>query len=246
MVEGGLTLAFGERSFILGDGEKRLKIANGIVSDSKAFGNARVGNGPNHTNAGVGGRRADGFFHEFTTAFEKFEFGWAPFPEFGSEGTSAPEKSFGKIVFGIRYNLLFEFFNLAVYFLNVALQTNIVPTAILESADFSDGIQVSELAGSGSEVVFRFNGREVDAGRYHPAFIELRADGTGIIQNANNVGGDNPQDGFVGDIDVDFGEEFITNLTFDPTTLTIVIPEPRTLFFLSGGGFAFLRRRRVC
>ena len=91
------------------------------------------------------------------------------FPNFGSEGISAPEKSFGKIVFGIRYNLLFEFFNLAVYFLNVALQTNIVPTAILESADFSDGIQVSELAGSGSEVVFRFNGREVDAGRYHPA-----------------------------------------------------------------------------
>ena len=108
----------------------------------------------------------------------------------------------------------------------------------------SDGLQVSELAGTGSDVVFRFNGREVDTGRYHPVFIELRADGTGILQNANNTGGDNPQDGFVGDIDVDFGEEYITNLTFDPATLTIAVPEPATFFLVVISAFPLLRRRR--
>lgn len=116
--------------------------------------------------------------------------------------------------------------------------------SILPTADLSDGLQVSELAGTGSDVVFRFNGREVDTGRYHPTFIELRADGTGVIQNANNTGGDNPQDGFVGDIDVDFGEEFITNLTFDPATLTIAIPEPSSVLLMSLGGLMVVRRRR--
>lgn len=115
---------------------------------------------------------------------------------------------------------------------------------VLDTVDLSDGLQVSELAGTGSDVVFRFNGREVDTGRYHPVFIELRADGTGILQNANNTGGDNPQDGFVGDIDVDFGEEYITNLTFDPATLTIAVPEPATFFLVAISAFPLLRRRR--
>ena len=107
--------------------------------------------------------------------------------------------------------------------------------SILPGVDLSDGLQVSELAGTGDDVVFRFNGREVDTGRYHPAFIELRADGTGLIQNANNTGGDNPQDGFVGDIDVDFGEEYMTNLTFDPSSLTIAVPEPSAVLLLGLG-----------
>ena len=115
---------------------------------------------------------------------------------------------------------------------------------ILPTADLSDGLQVSELEGTGNDVVFRFNGREVGTGRYHPTFIELRADGTGIIQNANNMGGDNPQDGFEGEIDVDFGEEFITNLTFDPSALTIAIPEPSALLLLAFSTSTLLCRRR--
>ena len=115
--------------------------------------------------------------------------------------------------------------------------------SILPTADLSDGLQVSELAGTGTDVVFRFNGREVDTGRYHPTFIELRADGTGIIQNANNTGGDNPQDDFMGDIDVDFGEEYITNLTFNPSSLTIAVPEPSVVLLLGVGLVAIGRRR---
>ena len=115
---------------------------------------------------------------------------------------------------------------------------------ILATADLSDGLQVSELAGTGDDVVFRFNGREVDTGRYHPAFIELRADGTGIIQNANNTGGDNPQDNSDEEIDVDFGEEYITNLTFDPSLLTIAVPEPSAVLLVGLGLSVFTWRRR--
>ena len=79
-------------------------------------------------------------------------------------------------------------------------------------ADLSDGLQVSELAGTGT--VFRFNGREVDTGRYHRSLVELNADGTGRILNSNNTGGINP--GSLRVVDVDFGEEYATELTFDP------------------------------
>lgn len=89
------------------------------------------------------------------------------------------------------------------------------------AADLSDGIQVSELVGAGT--VFEFNGREVDTGRYHPAIVQLNADGTGIIQNSNNMGGINPGSGEV--VDVDFGEEYITELTFNPSTLTLFTRE---------------------
>ena len=82
----------------------------------------------------------------------------------------------------------------------------------------SDGLQVSELVGTG--IVFEFNGREVGTGRYHPALVQLNADGTGSIRNSNNTGGINPGSGLV--VDVDFGEEYITELTFDPSTLTVL------------------------
>lgn len=85
------------------------------------------------------------------------------------------------------------------------------------TADLSDGLQVSELVGTG--IVFEFNGREVDTGRYHPAIVQLNADGTGSIRNSNNTGGINPGSGL--EVDVDFGEEYITELTFTPSTLTL-------------------------
>lgn len=86
------------------------------------------------------------------------------------------------------------------------------------TADLSDGLQVSELVGTG--VVFEFNGREVGTGRYHPALFQLNADGTGSIRNSNNMGGINPGSGL--EVDVDFGEEYITELTFNPATLTLL------------------------
>jgi hypothetical protein len=59
------------------------------------------------------------------------------------------------------------------------------------------------------------------------------------------MGGDNPSDGFVGDINVDFGDEYITNLTFDPATLTLGIPEPGVAaFWLSGSLLLLVPRRR--
>ena len=113
------------------------------------------------------------------------------------------------------------------------------------SADFSDGIQINELVDLGGGVVFRFNGREEGTGRYHPAFLELYSNGTGRIQNADNRGGDNPQDGSPDEIDVAFGEEYITDLTFDPATFTIAVPEPGVPALLfCGSVIAALRRRR--
>ena len=88
------------------------------------------------------------------------------------------------------------------------------------TADLSDGLQVSELVGT--DIVFQFNGREVDTGRYHPAIVQFNADGTGSIRNSNNKGGINPVSGM--EVDVDFGEEYITELTFTPSTLTLFSP----------------------
>jgi hypothetical protein len=119
------------------------------------------------------------------------------------------------------------------------------------SADLSDGLQVSELnilspdpaAGIGSDVVFHFNGREEGTGRYHPLFLQLFADGTGIVQNADNQGGINPIT--MEEVNVNFGEEYITNLNFDPANFTIGIPESSTPALLIGGAFiGFCRRRR--
>ena len=115
-------------------------------------------------------------------------------------------------------------------------------------ADLSDGLQVSELVGV--DPVFLFNGREVGTGRYHPALFQLNADGTGSIRNSNNSGGVNPGIGDV--VDVEFGEEYITELTFDASALTlapaVAIPEPSAglaLLALGMLGVYALRRRAV-
>ena len=104
---------------------------------------------------------------------------------------------------------------------------------IAASADLSNGLQVSELVGS--DPVFFFDGREVGTGRYHPALFQLNSDGTGSIRNSNNSGGTNPSSGEV--VDVDFGEEYITDLTFDPGQLTLAaaVPVPAAIWLFGSG-----------
>ena len=120
-------------------------------------------------------------------------------------------------------------------------------------------MQASELVGTGSDVVFRFDGREVNNGRFHPALLELRADGTGRIQSSNNLPDETDPPG------VDFGEEYITDFTYIPAelsvlTVTPVIPvdpnAPPSQGFGSGSGAVgylgllalvglYARRRRI-
>jgi hypothetical protein len=128
-----------------------------------------------------------------------------------------------------------------------ALNASSVPGETLRfevsgSADLSDGLQIDELVDLGSGVVFRFNGREEGTGRYHPTFIELKSDGTGRIQNADNMGGINPATMML--VDVGFGDEYVTDLTFTPSTLTIAVPEPGLPVLLLVGAFCFAAGRR--
>lgn len=111
-------------------------------------------------------------------------------------------------------------------------------------ADLSDGLQFSELVG-GTEPIFVLNAREVDTGRYHPPIVELRADGTGRMQNSNNFGGINPSTEMM--VDVDFGEEYITDLAFTPADFTMAVPEPSSVMILGLGllGLHFRRKRLV-
>ncbi len=118
---------------------------------------------------------------------------------------------------------------------------------VAAGADLTDGLQVSELVGTGG--VFVFNGFEFDTGRYHPALLELNADGTGRIQNSNNNGPTTTNVTTGELVNVDFGEEYITDLVFDPATLTLVaaVPEPSSAMLLSAAmGCLVLRRRRSC
>lgn len=85
---------------------------------------------------------------------------------------------------------------------------------INEAAVLDDGVQVAEL--SGTDVIFRFDGREIDNGRFHPALFELRSDGTGRIQNSNNLPTVSPL------LEIDFGEEYINDLIFDAGNTTLI------------------------
>lgn len=98
---------------------------------------------------------------------------------------------------------------------------------ISQNAVLTDGVQVAELVGNG--VVLTYNAREVGNGRFHPALLELSANGTGRIQNSNNVITVNP------DVEVAFGSEYINDLMFDPGNTTVIagaIQAPAS----SGGG----------
>ncbi|MEL7447860.1 MAG: hypothetical protein AAFN78_01545 [Pseudomonadota bacterium] len=89
------------------------------------------------------------------------------------------------------------------------------------AAVLDDGVQVAELVGNA--VVLTFNGREIDNGRFHPALFELNADGTGRLQNSNNIPTQSPL------LEVAFGEEYITDLQFDPGNTTLITgndPDP--------------------
>jgi hypothetical protein len=112
---------------------------------------------------------------------------------------------------------------------------------VAAGADLTDGLQVSDLVGD-----FVFNGREVGTGRYHPALFEIRSDGTGRIQNSNNFGGINPSSLEV--VDVELGEEYITDLTFNVSNLTLaetisVPPVGLPLILLGAMGVVAIRRR---
>lgn len=123
---------------------------------------------------------------------------------------------------------------------------------IKASADLTDGLQVVELVANGDGRLFRFNAREFEQfpPRYHPPLVELFDDGSGRIQNSNNQGKPtetNPDSGFP--VDVDFGDEYITDLIFSSATLTlagpqVVVPIPAALpLFLSALGLLVCRRK---
>lgn len=104
---------------------------------------------------------------------------------------------------------------------------------ISATADITNGLQASELVGS--DPIFVFNGLELDTGRYHPALFQLNSDGSGSIRNSNNNGGVNPSTGEV--VNVEFGEEYITNLTFNPNQLNLVsaVPIPAAVWLFGSG-----------
>ena len=104
-----------------------------------------------------------------------------------------------------------------------SLSFDIMPTAVL-----SDGVQAAELVGGA--LIFTFNGREIGNGRFHPALLELNMDGTGRIQNSNNVIVEVPLQA------VDFGDEYITDLMFDPGNTTLLAVPPVGLPPVIGGG----------
>jgi hypothetical protein len=106
---------------------------------------------------------------------------------------------------------------------------------IAAGAVLTDGVQVDELVGNG--IVFTMNAREVGNGRFHPALLEIDMNGTGRIQNSDNVIVEVPLQ------QVNFGDEYITDLMFDPGNTTLIVetpalPPPPTPVPFSGGNGA--------
>ncbi len=85
---------------------------------------------------------------------------------------------------------------------------------ISQNAVLIDGIQAAELVGTGT--VLTFNAREINTGRFTPPQLTLDANARGRLQNSNNVPSVEPL------VTVDFGEEYITSLLFDPGNTTVI------------------------
>ena len=111
---------------------------------------------------------------------------------------------------------------------------------VASGADLTNGLQVSDLVGSG--LVFEFDGRELGTGRYHPPILQLFSDGTGSLRNSNNTGGINPFTGV--EVNAMIGDEYIAELTFNPPAMTLVTPEPGTALLLGLGLTALGAGRR--
>lgn len=140
-------------------------------------------------------------------------------------------------------------------------ETTVLRFDIRADADLSDGLQVSELetfsasvdqAGDApmtfTNLIFLLNAREEGTGRFHPPLLALFDRGAGRLQNSNNIGGDNPSDSpDVGQIDVNFGDEYIADLSFDPaaTTLAAAVPAPPGIVLLGSGFMVLLSRPRA-
>jgi hypothetical protein len=126
-------------------------------------------------------------------------------------GSLEPDTPSGFPAFDLQRNMTGAEF----YAQGSSLSFEIAPSAVL-----SDGIQAAELVGNGP--ILTFNAREVGTGRFHPPLLELRANGIGRLQNSDNVPIENPR------VEVNFGEEYITDLIFDPGNTTLITdpPEP--------------------
>ncbi|MGI9204367.1 MAG: hypothetical protein ACR2Q3_10180 [Woeseiaceae bacterium] len=103
---------------------------------------------------------------------------------------------------------------------------------ISTAAVLSDGVQIEELVGTG--IVLTYNAKEVGNGRFHPALLELSANGTGRIQNADNIISENPFQ------QIDFGEEYVNDLMFDPGNTTVITGAVRSSSRGSSGAISWI------